>query len=31
MNNASIGLFNATLMSLPVWGIIYIAVRLLVG
>jgi hypothetical protein len=31
MNNAAVGLFNATMISLPMWGLIYFAVRLLLG
>jgi hypothetical protein len=31
MNNASIGLFNATLFSIPLWGILYLAIRLIFG
>ncbi|SEN72346.1 hypothetical protein SAMN05444955_11978 [Lihuaxuella thermophila] len=31
MNNASIGIFNATMISIPLWGMIYFAVRLLIG
>jgi hypothetical protein len=29
VNNASIGLFNATLFSIPLWGIIYFVIRLI--
>jgi hypothetical protein len=29
--NAAIGLFNATLMSAPIWGLLYVAVHLLIG
>ncbi|SEN72323.1 hypothetical protein SAMN05444955_11977 [Lihuaxuella thermophila] len=28
MNNATIGIFNATLFSIPLWGFIYFAIRL---
>jgi hypothetical protein len=29
MNNPAIGLLNATLMSAPLWGLLYFALRLL--
>ncbi len=31
MNNAVIGIFNATMFSLPMWGLIYLVARLLLG
>lgn len=31
MNHASVGLFNAVLMSVPVWTMIYFGIRLLAG
>ncbi|TCW40420.1 hypothetical protein EDC32_10160 [Laceyella sacchari] len=31
MNNASVGLFNATLISIPCWAMIYFTWQALIG